>query len=140
VKAILHELAAVACALVVVGAAIGSGRDKGVLVPPPEATAENFLRALTKHRWAQARAHLAADLRATPSSELAAIEKSLEEARGCVENVQGEDADRMGETATARASIEFTSARMDLHLPVRRENGLWKVASLDPLRQAVTGP
>jgi hypothetical protein len=133
-KAILAELAAVACALAVVGAAAGPGHDKGVLVPPPEAAAENFLRALTEHRWAQARGHLAADLRRTAPSELAALETSLEKTRGSVENVEGEDAVLAGETATARASIDFSTARVELHLPFRRQNGLWKVASLDPLR------
>jgi len=139
VRAIILELAAVACALAVVGAAVGSGRDKGVLVPPPEAAAENFLRALTEHRWAQARSHLAADLRGTASRDLAALEEGLERGRGPVAVVQGEDAAVAGDTGTARAWIGFKTGRMLLDLPVRRERGLWKVAGLDALRHLAAG-
>lgn len=137
-RAVLGQLAAVACALFLAGLAVGSGRDKGVLVPPPEAAAENFLRALTEHRWAQARTHLAADRR-VPSSDLAALERRLEQARGPVEDVRGEDADVAGDAGMARASIQFSSGRVDVALPVRREKGLWRVASIDPLRHLAAG-
>ena len=138
-RALLLELAAVACALAVVGAAVGSGRDKGVLVPPPEAAAENFLRALTQHRWAQARSHLANDLRGIASGDLASLEEGLERGREPVEAVQGEGASVAGDTGTARAWIAFGTERADVDLPVRREKGLWKVAGLDALRHLAAG-
>jgi hypothetical protein len=139
-KAILWELAAVAGGLLIAGAAAGPGRDRGVLVPAPEAAAENFLKALAEHRYSQARQHLAAGLEGTEPGELAALESALERARGPIENVQGQDASVTGEESTARAALWFPGGQQDLHLPLRREKGLWKVASLDPLRALAAGP
>jgi hypothetical protein len=133
-KAILGELGAVAAGLLIAGAATGPGGDRGVLVPPPEAAAENFLKALAEHRYTQAPHHLAAGLNQTEPGELAALHASVERAHGAVEKVQGEDASVTGQESTARVSLRFPYGPRDLRLPLRREKGLWKVASLDPLR------
>jgi hypothetical protein len=141
VKAILGELAAVAAGLLITAAAVGPGRDRGVLVPPPEAAAENFLKAMAEHRYTQAPQYLAAGVKGTEPGELAALHASLERAYGAIEGVQGEDASIAGEESTARASLRFAGGPRDLRLPLRREKGLWKVASLDPLRAlAAAGP
>ena len=134
-RAILAEAAAVAAALLLAGAAVGPGHDRGLLVPPPEAAAENFLKAMTEHRYTRARQHLAGDLRDTAPDTLAALERSVEQARGPVQKVQGRGAVIAGDESTARASIDFENGGQDLRLPLRREKGLWKVSSLQPLRE-----
>ena len=139
-KAVLGELGAVAAGLLIAGAAVGPGGDRGVLVPPPEAAAQNFLKAMAEHRYTQARQHLAAGLKETEPGELAALHESLERAHGAVEKVQGQDAWVAGEESTARVSLRFSGGPRDLRLPLRREKGLWKVASLDSLRALACKP
>jgi hypothetical protein len=134
VKAVAWELVAVASALLIAGAAVGPGGDDGLFVPPPEAAAESFLRAMAEHRYARARGHLAAGLESIEPGDLAALQARLERARGTVENVHGQDAVVTGKESTARVTLRFSGGDGQLDLPLRREKGLWKVASLDPLR------
>lgn len=134
-KAVLAEMAAVAGAILLATTVRGLGRDDGVLVPPPEAVSENLVKAMTEHRYAQARQHVTKDLARTDPGSLAVIVRGIEQVNGAVETVQGEDAVVSGEESTARVALEFERGRRDLHLPLRREKGLWKVASLDPLRE-----
>jgi hypothetical protein len=139
VRALLGEWVAAACAVLIAGVATGPGHDTGVLVPPPEAAAENFLKAMAEHRYPQARQHLAARLETTAIRELAEVQRALEQALGPVRDVRGEDAETDGEDSRARVSIAFRDAECVCHLQLSRERGLWKVASLDPLLGLAAG-
>jgi hypothetical protein len=110
--------------------------DVGLFVPPAEAAAEGFCRALAEHRYPQARRSLSAALATVDPKQLAALQAAIEGKHGPVHDVRGEVASLGVSHATSAAtvSLRFPRATHRVTLPLRRERGLWKVASVDPLR------
>ena len=132
-KALVAVMAIAVFTLAISRAAIALG-DRTLFVPPPEAVCEDFLRKMAEHRYAQAKGDLASTLN-EDERDLEAIQASVEASYGRVEHVQGEASQIVdGREGTARSSVRFGDGPRDVILPLRFENGLWKISSVDPLR------
>lgn len=113
------------------------------IVPPPENTAEQFVSALGAHRYEGAMNQLSQDLRQQVSEEdLRALVRNLElsPARG-IQDAHEQGAQRLGgaaqqsDQATAEVQVKLgNNQQTTVQLPLIKENGLWKVSSLEPLR------
>jgi ABC-type nitrate/sulfonate/bicarbonate transport system permease component len=68
-SAVWKELATVAVALSIVGAAVYGLNDQAVFVPPPDAVIEEFKTKLATGRFAPARSHLAESVAAHVTSD-----------------------------------------------------------------------
>lgn len=136
-KSLLAVIAIGAFSVAVSRAAIALG-DRGLFVPPPEAVCEGFLRKMAEHRYAQAKDDLASTLDEDERT-LEAIQASVETLYGTVEHVQGEESSLANDgEGIARSTVRFGAGQRDVILDLRFENGLWKIASVDPLRQLAT--
>lgn len=134
-------LIVVTCGLVFagIGTAIRLG-DRSVLVPPPEAVAEGFVRQLETGRYSRAIPYLAADLasRTTPDT-LRILYESLQARAGRIHEIRG-DRERVGEDrAVALALLRTETGPDTLRFPMRREHGVWSIESIEPLA-ASTSP
>lgn len=107
------------------------------IVPPPENTAEQLVSALGAHRYEGAMNQLSQELRQQVKEEdLQALVKNIEQspAQG-IQDAHGQGAQEQGEQATAEVQVKLgTNEEVPVELPLKKENGLWKVSSLDPLR------
>jgi hypothetical protein len=131
VKAPLAVAAILAAALAVAALGVFVAGDAATLVPPPEAVAENFLRALARNRYAQATTQLAPELRATVGIEgLRRRLQQIEGECGHVEDVHGEGGTRAAESAVATALVKGTARQRRLRFTVVRQWGEWRLMSL----------
>jgi hypothetical protein len=111
---------------VLVGAsavAIELFEDRELLVPPPDAVAEAFVREVITGRYARAREYLAAPL---SDEELRALERMLEERTGEASEVEAEVVAQTAERAlaTVRVSGGRGSEAVAFALIFRKE---WKI-------------
>ena len=113
-----------------------------VIVPPPETEAEQFLRALKAQRYAAARNQLAQDLREqTRVEDLQAAVRALEQARGGIADARGEQSHEQGESARATAKVRLGDRQQEaLEFALKKEHGLWRITSLDPLTRLARPP
>jgi len=131
VKAVALALAMAALALAVCAAAIFGRGDGRTMVSPPEAVAEDFLRALWMKRYPQAARFLAADARVRLGDEaLAAMRTRLEEATGGIRDVSGEEGRISGDEADGTASLRGKRATVVVAVRLRREKGEWRVSGV----------
>jgi hypothetical protein len=131
VKAPLAVAALLAAALAAAALGVFVAGDAATLVPPPEAVAENFLRALTRKRYAQALSHLTPELRARVGIDgLRRRRQQIEGACGHVEDVRGEEGTRSGQTAVATALVKGAARQRRMHFTLVRRWGEWRLASL----------
>jgi hypothetical protein len=135
VKSIALVLAVILAGFAAFTGALLAG-DASVLVPPPEAVAEQLMRALQTHRYSQAEQYLAEPLaRKTSTARLAELQRGLEEKHGRVENVTGE---RAG--AGAIVEVDLTGGRsIEVPFAMTQEDREWRVADLGGLALAA-GP
>ena len=128
-KAPLAVIAVMAVALGVAALALVGLDDRGTLVPPPEAEAESFMRALATHRYEQALPRAADELRRQGVPALRRWQEDFERARGRVRDVRGLSSRSSGESAEARVAL--TAGGGEVVLPVRlvRRHGEWRVLS-----------
>jgi type II secretory pathway pseudopilin PulG len=128
VRPVASVLAIMAVLLGAVAAALFGARDGRVLVSPPEAVGEGFLRALQNRRYDQARPLLSAELReGTSADDLRALHQALEARFGRIEEVEGEKGLVPSEAVEV---LRTTSGRHPLTLRLRREHGEWRLADL----------
>ena len=133
-RAVASALGVLAIALAVCAAAVFGLGDGRTLVSPPEAVAEDFLRATSMKRYPQAVQGLSEEARAhIDEDELAEVNARLEEATGGIEDVRGEEGWIAGETAEAHASVRGRRRTVDVRLRLLRERGVWRVAELPGL-------
>src|SRR5688500_14462646 len=111
---------------------ISATGDAEVLVPPPEAVAEGFLRAVETGRFAQALPFLDEELRKSVGEDgVRLLLQDLERQHGKIEDVQGEHSTVRGEEAEAEVSIRTAAGEeVPLRLQLRREKHLWKISEL----------
>lgn len=116
---------------VVAGAVFGLG-DGRVMVSPPEAVVEDFMRALERGRLPQARKYLSADGRA--AARLDDARARLDARIGEMQDVKGEKGRISGDEAEAAAVIK-TRKRGEVRLGVRlhRETGEWRIRHVEGL-------
>ena len=109
-----------------------------VIVPPPENTAEQLVSALGAHRYEGAMNQLSQDLQQQVKEEdLQNLVKIIEQspAEG-IQDAHGQDAQEQGDQATAEVQVKLGSNQeTTLQFPLVKENGTWKVSSLDPLKE-----
>jgi hypothetical protein len=111
--------------------------DTGILVSPPEAVAEQFLRSLQTRRYEQARALLASEARTQiTGDDLRRLHRDLESRVGKIENVQGQKSDAPNE---AYCLLETRRGQVRVALPFERANGDWHIRDVAAL-QAVSNP
>jgi hypothetical protein len=135
-RAPLAVIAVVALAVGVAGLAVFALGDGATFVPPPEAEAESFLRAMATHRYEQALAHVTEELRAGGPGRLRERQEQIERSRGHVRDVRGGPAWRSGDAAEAAVRLATSEGPAVLRLRLVRRRGEWRVASLgewDPL-------
>ena len=105
------------------------------LLPSPEKTGEEFVRALSLHRYAAAW-NLLSELTRTLVTlpDLARIAHALERRCGGIAEVDALDSREQADCARARLLVTTCDgARCLLYVPLRRENALWTVASINAL-------
>jgi hypothetical protein len=133
VKAVAAVLGVAAVSLALVAWAVFVLGDRTVLVPPPEAVAEGFMRQLQTRRFEQARSYLARPA-VRSAEDLRARLEALERAVGRIQDVRG----RRGTVGSLDASsvADLTTAdraRAEVAFSLRREHGEWRIADLDGL-------
>jgi hypothetical protein len=116
-----------AVALAIIGAVVIGGQDTTYLVPPPQAVAESFTRAIAARRYDRAMAQV------DPQSGITAINarlggEALHERSGSIENVEGDPGVIAGDYATASAVLTTEKAgRVRYFFKLTRTGYLWKI-------------
>ena len=129
-KTLCWLLGCAAIALAVCGAAIRGG-DRQTLVPPPEAVAEAFARAVAERRYELAIHFLSADLARTVNGD--ALRRRFEPIRRQIGDEGSTEAMTewlQDDAAAARATIMAQHGSVSLQLPMVRESGLWRIDRL----------
>ena len=126
--------AVTAAALLIIGAAVFAGGDRGLFVPVPEMAAEDFTRSVTTRRFDIATKFLSTEQRHRETADaLARRFEPLFDAVGTVNSVEAElrwmDIDRASVTAT----VEGDSGSLSFDFSLVRESGLWKIDELPDL-------
>ena len=117
---------------VVAGVVLGAG-DRRILVSPPEAVVESFLRALERGRLPQARKYLSDGARRETSIDrLREAKARLDSRTGDVLDVKGEGASISGDAAEAAAIVRTrTGGEVRFAVRLRREAGEWRVREVE---------
>lgn len=107
-----------------------------LLIPPPEGAAEQLVGALGAHRYTGAMNQLSQALQQTREEDLRALVKAIEESpQQGIQDAHGQEAQEQGDQATAQVKVKFgNNQERVVELPLVRENFVWKVSSLDPLK------
>jgi hypothetical protein len=133
VKAVAAVLGVAAVSLALVAWAVFVLGDRTVLVPPPEAVAEGFMRQLQTRRFEQARSYLARPA-VRSAEDLRARLEALERAVGRIQDVRGRRGTVGSLDASAVADLTTADrARAEVAFSLRREHGEWRIADLDGL-------
>ena len=129
-------LLALTGALVAALLAIGSSGVGRYFVPSPDTTAEEVLRALEAHRYQAAFQELSEEAKAQSSEEdLRELVKRIEERTGGIIAVTAETTEDGEDEATAKATVKLDDGgERELELALVKQQEVWKVASLDPIR------
>jgi hypothetical protein len=123
-------------ALALIGLAVFVGGDRQTLVPPPEASAEGFVRQVVLQRYRQTRQYLASGSAAELSvSHLAAWRDRLDARSGHITKIDPSGVVMDDTRALAHVRVRGTRADADVSVPMRRERGLWKVDALPAIQE-----
>ena len=131
---IFAVLAVTLATLAVVAAVVFVGGDRRTLVPSPEASAEGFVRQIASARYRQTGQYVTAASRAWLSpGRLASWRADIESRIGSISRVDqtGATADR--DQAVANLRLHGPSGTVAVTVPLRREQGLWKVTGTPAL-------
>jgi hypothetical protein len=135
-KAIAALLGVTALSLAVVACAVLALGDRTVLVSPPDAVVEGFVRALQLRRFDQARSYLSRSATASSPDLRTRIER-FERTAGRIENVHGRLLAIGRETARAIVEVKTANGRTtDVAFPLVREHWEWRIADLEGLPRA----
>lgn len=133
----LFIIAALLAVTLLIIAGLVSADAVEALVPSPEITTNEFIGALSAHRYYAAVNLLSEPLKqqvdkAHLQSIMQAIEQSALEG---IQDAQGQESQIEGETASVDVEVEFgNNQTQTIALPLKKENGLWKVSNLEPLQ------
>jgi hypothetical protein len=116
--------------------AVGSTGASKLLVPSPDDTAGEMLHALLAHRESAAHRALSRELRAqVPPERLEQLAPEVAERLGAVSRLTTETVAEQDDRATVRATLRVGAGEeRTLELSLVKEEGFWRVASLEPLR------
>lgn len=125
-------------ALVVLELLVSQGATRFV-VPSPDATGEEMLRAMHARRFQAAHRELAVAARAqVGEAGLRMLADQLEAGGRGILDAHGQGSAEQGERATAQLLVKTSDGQeRPLELPLVKEQGEWKVASLEPLQAMV---
>jgi hypothetical protein len=113
---------------VVAGAAFGL-HDPSVLVAPPEAVSESFVRELAMQRYELAHHYLEKRLqRRTSAASLRASFEPLQGRTGRPDQVVTETVMADGDRARVLARVEGRRSTASMYVDLVREHGLWRIA------------
>jgi hypothetical protein len=137
-KALGWAAAAVMGALLLIAVDVFALGDRTVLVAPPEAVAEGFVRKIVTERYDVAMDQLSSGLRRKVKPEqLRAAWRRLKPGIGEVEDVSGEPGPVHGDEAEASAVLENQRRdKIPLRLHFKREHGAWAIDDLGELAPA----
>jgi hypothetical protein len=123
------------CAALLILAALISQGVTFAIVPPPGMPAEGLVRALKAHRYEGALEELSEELQQqVQEQDLRDLAEKIEQAHQGIEQVHGETVAQQEQDATAQVDVELDDgSQQTIELPLKKENGIWKVTSLDPL-------
>ena len=113
---------------------LGSTGARWLIVPPPDVAAGEMLRALSAQREPAAHRELTRELREqVPPEQLPRL--------GAVSRIDATTVDEQPERATVRATLRLSPGEEhQVELPLVKEEGSWRVASLEPLRALAARP
>jgi hypothetical protein len=106
------------------------------VIPPPETEAESLVRALDARRFAAFRSELTESLRKEVDDEtLKLLSARIESSHKGISEAHGTDTRHQdSHRATATVEVELGDRTAErIELPLIREHGLWRVASIEPL-------
>jgi hypothetical protein len=124
---VLKMVAAVVVALAVVAAIVIGGQDSTYFVPPPEAVAEDFTRAIAARRYDRAIPFVERTSGITEINARLAGEE-LHDRAGAIDRVDGIPGRIMGDRATASAVLTTEKAgRVQYFFRFTRADHTWKI-------------
>lgn len=127
-RELLITAGTLAGALLLVAVAVFGAKDGALFVPPPEALAEHFARALGKGRYEVAHRYLASETRAHESADgLQARFGAARAQLGAFEDVRASTLRSETDHASAVADIRGSGSNTRVTVVLTRENGLWTV-------------
>jgi hypothetical protein len=130
-KAPLFVLGLVLGSLALLGVAVHALNDETLFVSPPEMTADDLLRAISRGRTGAARDRLSRDAgRSTTDQEIARVAESFRSRVGRLQRTNGEPLRHRGDTLLVLVSVEGERSDPELLLRMVREDGAWSVAHL----------
>ena len=105
------------------------------IVPPPENEAESLVLALKSRRFTAVKGELTSSLKeVVQDDQLKALFDAVRAAHGGISDAYGERAQKDGDRATASVKVKLEDQTEEtMELPLEKENGLWRVSSLEPL-------
>ena len=127
---IIILLAVIAAGLCVTAAAVAGG-DRHTLVPPPDAVAEGFARAVSERRYELATRYLSKRLQERVGGDrLRSWFEPLRQRLGETNLIEGELEWMDDARASARALVDSEYGTALLQLRMVRESGLWAIDEL----------
>lgn len=131
-KAPWWVLGLVLASLGVLAVAVYAVDDETLFVSPPQMTADDLLRAISRGRVGATRDKLSRDAqRSTSDQDIARVAKAFEARVGRVHRTHGEPLRHRGDTLLVRVSVEGERADPDVLLRMVQEEGAWSVTYLD---------
>jgi hypothetical protein len=128
---LLPACAVIASALLLVAAAVFGAGDRAMLVPPPDAVAESFVRELVTGRYDLATKYLESAVRRRLGADgLRRRYEPMRRSLGKIDQVEADMEFIDGERAGARARVEGDAGTAAMAMRFGREYGLWVVSDL----------
>jgi hypothetical protein len=139
-RPVLVVVAILAAVMLAIYAAVALD-NASLIVPPPETTAEQLISALGAHRYEGAMNQLSQELKQqVKEDDLHALVESIESSRQGIQDAHEQGAHEQGQSATASIIIKLGDGQeQTVDLPLQKENGLWKVTSIEALRSLIGG-
>jgi hypothetical protein len=129
-RSVIILLAVIAAGLCVTAAAVAGG-DRQTLVPPPDAVAEGFARAVTERRYEVATRYLSQRLQeGVGGDRLRSWFEPVRRRLGETNLIEGELESMDDARASARALVDSEYGTALLQLRMVRESGLWTIDEL----------
>jgi hypothetical protein len=131
---ILVILAVSALALLLIAGVVVLDKAK-YIIPSPEMTATQMVDALGAHRYQGAMNQLSQELKEQVSEQdLKSVVRSIENSQSGIYQADEGAAQVQGQMARAQVKVRLGNGQENIiEFPLQKENGLWKVSSLEPL-------
>ena len=134
-RSILAIAAIFVLALLLIAGAVALDQAK-FIIPSPETTAAQLVDALGAHRYEGAMNQLSEELRQqVTEQDLQSLVQSIESSQDGIYDAQEVGAQEQSQFASAQVKVKLGNGQERIiEFPLEKENGLWKVSSLEPLQ------